>query len=359
MKRKTVSLVLVLVLIISCFAGCGGAASPNDSTADESELAQGSIVLKFASVCGGEGRHPWYEPATVFEKAVEERSGGIIDVQIYTDSQLGNERELYESMMMGNTEMMYGGSMVLGNFTKKVKFWGLPFFFSQGREACMEFFDIYGQKIQDGVYEDTGIYCIWTDNGAFQPANIVREIKTPDDMKDLKFRCHEIDTFIKGYESLGAVAVPMAFSEIYTALQQGTITGTHTNNILLESNKFYESCKYYAANMNLVYDMGVTSISGPWYDALPEDLQKIVWEEAENFRDNFNQSLIDWETGVDERLQNEFGVTYTILTPEELQVFIDKAQTVYEWFRETGEEPDFEEYYNAAKEINERIAAEK
>ncbi len=329
-------------------------AAPAQSAAGtEEDLAPGSIILKMTSVCGAEGQHPFGNTCVEFEKRVEEESNGVIDVQVYPNSQLGGERELYEGMLNGNIEMFYGGSMVLGNFTDKVKFWGLPFFFSSGREACLEFFETYGDEIQKNVYDEIGLYCLWTDNGAFQPASKF-EIKTPADMAGLKLRCHEIDTFIKGYEALGAAPVPMAFGEIYTGLQQGTINGTHTNDVLLESNKFYEVCNYYASNMNITYDMGVTGISGVWFDSLPEKYQEIVWRNAELFVEEFNANLVEWEQMIDKRLQEEDGVTYTVYTPEERQVFIDAVQPVYEEFKNSGIEPKFDEYYEAAQKLNEK-----
>ncbi len=362
-KKNWICLALALMMslgLLGCTPGASAPSTPPSGSSgapqgggQEDDLPKGSIVLKITSVCGAEGQHPFGNTCVAFEKRVEEESNGVIDVQVYPNSQLGNEREFYEGMLSGDVEMFYGGSMVLGNFTNKVKFWGLPFFFSSGRQACLEFFDTYGEQLQKDIYDEIGLYCIWTDNGAFQPASQF-EIKTPADMAGLKLRCHEIDTFIKGYEALGAAPVPMAFGEIYTGLQQGTINGTHTNDVLLESNKFYEVCNYYASNINITYDMGVTGISGAWFDQLPEKYQEIVWRNAQLFSQEFNANLVEWEQMIDKRLQEECGVTFTVYTPAQRQAFIDVVQPVYEEFKSSGIEPKFDEYYAAAQELNQK-----
>lgn len=360
--KKFLSTVLAVTMATSMLAGCGSSSSSEASApaADSSSSSSAStetaaapsadaIVVKFGTVVSN--THPAYAAMEEFEASVEAKSGGALDVQLYPSSQLGGEREMIEAMAMGTTEMYWGGTSTVGNFTNKSKFWQLPFFFSGGVHACLEFFEVYGDEIGEGILAETGVHCVWTDNGSFNPANSVRPINTPDDMVGLKFRCQEVDMYSQAYEALGATAVPIAYAEIYTALQQGAVDGTNVNNILLENDKFCEVCEYYSV-MNLLYDIGLCGISEIFMDTLPEDLQAILWEEAEVFRQNLNEFTYDAGQAAEQRMTESGQVEIKRYTAEEMAVFEAKVQPSYDAFIAAGIEPNFDKYYAAAQEIN-------
>ena len=285
-----------------------------------------------------------------FEKNLEERSGGRIDVQLYPSSQLGGDREAYEALGLGELEMHYSGSFVLGNFTDKTKFWTLPFFFAGGYDAMYDFFDLYGDEIAQGIADDCGIYPVWTVNGAFNPATAGKAILTPADMKGVKYRVHELDQFVAGYEALGAIPVVMTTSEVYTGLQQGAINGAHSEAQMMLTGKYYEVVDNYSA-MNMSLDMSVAAISKPFLDSLDPELRQMVLDCAKEWADSYKKTYMDILDDTYAELESH-GMTITYFDADMLAPFQEAVSGLYEDFKNSGIEPKFEEYYNAAQELN-------
>lgn len=354
MKKKTG----ILALILACtmvLASCGsqapaGTTAPAVGSTDNPNPvpAKAEYVLKFGSVVNTS--HMAYDCMKNFETSVEAASEGRIDVQLYSDSQLGGEREMIEGMSMGTIEMFYGGSMTLAGFTEAAKFQSLPFLFTGGFDAAHEFFDEYGPAISEKIEADAGVKVIWTENGTFDPL-CNKEINTPADFKELKMRCHEVDVMLDAYNRLYAQPTPMSFAEIYTGLQQGTVDGCNTTSFLIETSKFYELCSVYN-KMNLFYDMGVTGISSSWFEELPGDLQEIVLKGAQDFADEYNTRYAEELVKCEERLVNEHGMTIKTYTQDELAPFIEAVQPTYDWFRENVNEPNLDMYLEALETIN-------
>ncbi|MGN1413124.1 MAG: TRAP transporter substrate-binding protein [Anaerovoracaceae bacterium] len=340
MFKKVLAVLLVVAMIFS-FAACGN----SDAGAEGGDDGQ-TYVLKFGSVVNEQ--HVAYKAMEKFKAELEEKSNGRIEVQLYGNSSLGSEREMLEGIAMGTIEMYYGGSMTLAGFTDDVKFQSLPFLFSGGKQAAFDFFNQFGDSISEEVLEQTGIRVIWTDNGEFNCLT-KKPIYTVDDFKGLKVRCHEVDVMLEAYKALGANPTAMAFSEIYTALQQGTIQGTNTTALLVDTNAFYEQCEYYN-NLHLFYDMGVTAVSEAWLKTLPEDLQQIVIDAANWFADTYNADILAAEEKTEAFLRDT--ITYVDYTAEELEPFIEAVQPAYDWFRENVDEPRLDEYLEALEPIN-------
>lgn len=366
MKRANsiLAMALTCALSFSLLSACGGdtaskpsappsGGAPATSAPASSGTQKAEYTLKFGTVVST--THMAYACMQDFEQRVEEATNGRIDVQLYGDSQLGGEREIIEGMSMGTIEMFYGGSMTLAGFTEAAKFQSLPFLFTGGFDAAHEFFDTYGAPISEKIEADSGVKVIWTENGTFDPL-CNKEIDVPADFKGLKMRCHEVDVMLQAYEALGAQPTAMAFNEIYTGLQQGTIDGCNTTSLLIDTSKFYEQCKVYN-KMNLFYDMGVTGISASWYNGLPEDLQKIVLDEANAFAQQYNDNYAKALEECEARMTSEEGLTIKTYTQDELAPFIEAVQPAYDWFRKNVDEPNLDTYLDALKEINAKYLA--
>lgn len=354
MKKRLTIIALTLVCSLA-LASCGPrtptggqTSSPTGGADTPAPPANSEYVLKFGSVVNT--THLAYKCMQNFEKNVEAASNGRIDVQLYSDSNLGGEREMLEGLSMGTIEMFYGGSMTLAGFTDAAKFQSLPFLFTGGFEAAHEFFDEYGPTISEKIESDAGIKVIWTENGTFDPLTD-KEINTPADFKELKMRCHEVDVMLDAYGRLDAQPTPMAFAEIYTGLQQGTVDGCNTTAFLIETSKFYELCSVYN-KMNLFYDMGVTGISSSWFETLPEDLQEIVLKGAQDFSAEYNSLYAEELAKCEERLVNDHGMTIKTYTVEELVPFQEAVAPTYDWFRENVDEPNLDMYLEALETIN-------
>lgn len=361
---KFLKLIALLLACTILFVGCGGGASSSSAAAPSTEGGAPSsestpaassgdkIIIKAGHVCPE--NHPVHIAFLGFKERVEARTNGAVEVQIYPNSLLGGEREMLEGVLMGSMEIYYGGSQLLNSYTSAVAFQALPFFFTGGKLAAREFFAEFGEDLAAQIQEEIGITVMWTDNSVYNPANSVKEIKTPEDFKGIKFRTQEMDIYIKAYELLGALPTPIATAEVYTGLQQGTINGVNSNIILLDQLKWHEVCAYYP-NMSMFVDMGVTAWSSKWMDSLPEDIKTAVMEELPQFRDEYGDAFIAAEVEIRKDLES-IGVTFTDYTLDERQMFIDASQPVYDWFRETYKDPMLDQYIEFLKPVNEKYA---
>lgn len=341
--KKVISVVMIMCLLALVMTGCGS----NNTDVQQTETSD-PIVLKFNTVINES--HACWPMMQEFEQNVEAESDGRIDVQLYPSSQLGGDREAYEALGLGELEMHYSGSFVLGNFTDKTKFWTLPFFFAGGLDAMYDFFDVYGDEITQGIVEDCGIYPVWLPNGAFNPNTKGKAITKPDDMKGVKYRVHELDQFVAGYENLGAIPVVMTTAEVYTGLQQGAINGAHSEAQMMLTGKYYEVTDNYTA-MNMAVDMSLWGISQKFLDSLDDDLKEIVIRNAEKGCNDYKVAYSKIVEDTYAQLE-ELGMTITYLDKAQMQVFQDAVKGQYEAFENSGIEPKFAEYYAAVQDIN-------
>lgn len=341
--KKRIAAALILVLIITSFTACGG-------TNDGGGTAGDVVTIKVGHVCAES--HPCQTAFLNFADRVAERSGGSMKVEVYPASQLGSEREMIEMTLNGGMEIFYSGSQTLGLFCDAVNFQGLPFFFTGGKPAARDFFEIYGDEIAQKFSDELGVTIIWTDNSAYGQGTTKKQVVLPEDIKGLKIRTLETEMMIKTYEVLGALASPVATSEVYTALQQGTIDATTSNMILMGMMNWNEVCDYYT-DTKMFVDMGVTMMSNAWLDTLTEEQRTILMEELEAFRDEYSELFTEAETDLADEL-NENGTQVIKLTEDQYNQWIQAVQPVYDWFRTTYGDtcPKFDEYLEAAQEIN-------
>lgn len=345
--KKILALTLSLLLVFTMFTGCGDD-SNGDSTGDV-------VTIKIGHVCSPD--HPCNIAFENFADRVAERSNGSMNVEVYPSSQLGSEREMIEMTMAGSMEIFYSGSQTLGLFCDAVNFQGLPFFFTGGKPAARDFFEIYGDEIAQEFLDELGIHVVWTDNSAYGQASAGKKIVTPEDIKGVKIRTLETEMMIKTYEVLGALASPVNTSEVYTAMQQGTINGITSNTILLDMMNWKEVSDYYL-NSQMFVDMGVTFYTDEFYQSLTPEQQTILDEELAAFVKEYSQMFDEAEKDIIDNLETA-GVEVTELDTNLAAEWREAVQPVYDWFFETyGEKyPKLQEYMEAAEEINAKYLA--
>ena len=340
--KKILALTLSLLLVFTLFTGCG--------SNDDENAPTDVVTIKVGHVAAAE--HPVQVAFENFAQRVAERSNGSMKVEVYPASQLGSEREMIEMTLAGSMEIFYSGSQTLGLFCDAVNFQGLPFFFTGGKPAARDFFAVYGDEIAKQFYDEMGIHVIWTDNSAYGQASKGKKIVHPADIKGVKIRTLETEMMIKTYEVLGALASPVNTSEVYTALQQGTIDAATTNTILLDMFNWKEVSDYYL-NSKMFVDMGVTFYTDEWYQSLTPEQQTILDEELATFVTEYSQLFDAAEADIIDNL-TAAGVEVTEFDSELADEWIEAVQPVYDWFLTTyGEKyPKLQEYIDAAAEIN-------
>jgi len=318
------SLVLGLVLILAVFvAGCGGN--------DQGGQAEKKIEIKFSHVAGPET--PKGLAAQKFADLAAEKTNGRVEVKVYPSSQLYGDKDELEALQVNNIQMIAPSAGKMVAIDPRFQLPDLPFLFHD-EAASNRFWDgPGGQELFAGL-ESNGIIGLasWP-NGMRQWINGKREIHTPADMKGLKFRIPSGGVLTKMHELLGAGAVGIAFGEVYTALQQGTIDGTVASIDNIKTERYYETIKELTiANINsLNY---VVLVNADFWKGLPDDVRTSLEEalaEATEYERQLSLEKNSLEAGSEVGdLFAEANVNVTELTVEQKEAFKDALQALYD-----------------------------
>ena len=260
-----------------------------------------------------------------FEREVEKRSGGRIDVQNFFSNQLGNESEMYDQMVTGLIQGTRGVSF--SNVNPKFNLYLLPFLTSGWDEMrCLVGSD-FANSIEAGAGNGVYIPATGISQGFRMYTNNVRPINQVSDLKGLKIREPQNDFNIAVAKTLGSIVTPMAFSELYQAFKTGVIDGQHNPPSNIWNAKLYEVQKYLSVT-NHMSGPDPLMINKAWFDSLPADLQNVVNEvadEALKLNDELAQKA---EFELLDSLREHMEVN--TLTPEGIATFRQAVAPVYQ-----------------------------
>jgi len=234
------------------------------------------VTLKLGHIA--DPQNPYAQGAEKFAELVKEKSGGSVEVQVFPSSQLGNQRDLIEGLTFGTVDMTLTSTAVFGNFVPEMGVFDLPFIF-RDIEHTYKVLDTVGMETAK-LGEARGIKTLaMMENGIRHMTNNRRPIKTPADMKGLKVRVMEQPVYIEMMKLLGASPTPMAFSEIYTALEKGVIDGQENPLAHIWTSRFFEVQKYISLTAH-TYSAEPVLISMSSWGKLSADQQKAMQEAA-------------------------------------------------------------------------------
>jgi len=293
MTRKLTALASVLALV----AAMAVFAAPNVASAKP-------IVIKFAHNGNTIPEDPQNVACTAFKKMVEERTNGAIRVDIYPAAQLGDARTIVEGVQMGTIEMADIENGPMGRFVPEAMLWDLPFIFRDIDHAHNVLDGDVGKYVQK-KYDDVGIRHLAYNDGGFRYfTNNVRPVRNMDDLQGLKIRVMESKVMIDTINAFGASAIPMAFGELYTALQQGVVDGQENPLNLIYSQRFYEVQKYLSLSGHFYYPRQyITNAS--WFDNLSEEHQKIIADASREACNIQREELAKYEIEMKKVLQEK------------------------------------------------------
>jgi tripartite ATP-independent transporter DctP family solute receptor len=220
----------------------------------------------------------------VFAEAVEKASGGKMKVRTIGASALGPDVQMQNSLIGGAQEMMVGSTATLVGITKEMALWDTPFLISNAKEADALLDGPIGDKIRAKLQEKGLVGLAYWENGFRNLTNSKRAITKVEDLDGIKLRVMQNNVFLNSFKTLGANAVPMAFSELFSALETNTVDGQENPFNTILSSKFYEVQKYMTVT-NHVYSPWIVLVSKKWWDQLSKDEQKILSDAAKASRD--------------------------------------------------------------------------
>ena len=240
-----------------------------------SALAQQSMKI---SISIGQSSHQGIGIDTL-AKEVEKRTNGRIKIQPFYSGSLGGERESIEAVQLGTQELTLTSSGPVPNFVPETRILDVPFLFRDKAHAHAVLDGPIGQELLT-KFDAEGIKALaWAENGVRHMTNNQRAVNVPDDLKGLKMRTMENPVHIAAYKGFGIITTPMAFPEVFTALQQGTVDGQENPLSVIMSAKFDQVQKYMSLTGH-VYSSAVILMNKAAFDKLSAADKQVFMDAA-------------------------------------------------------------------------------
>ena len=271
--------------------------------------------------------HPVHQGMVVFAEKVNEESGGKLSVKIFPDGQLGTEREVLELLQIGSIAMTKVSAAAMANFAPEYKVLGVPYLFRDKEHLYKVLEGKTGENLlQSGsdfllrglCFYDAGSRSFYTKN---------KPIKTPSDLDGLKIRVMNHQMSVDMVNEMGGSATPMAYGELYTALQQGVVDGAENNPPSFVTSRHYEVCKYYTLDEHSSIP-DVLVIGTKYWETLSSEEQKWM-KVAAQFSAKAQQGF--WNKNVEECMATLKAANVEIFKPQK-SLFAEKSKAVLEDF---------------------------
>lgn len=325
-KSKILSSMLIGFLTLGLLAGCGAQSTNKATSSDQKwELKAGHVAAS---------SHPMNTTLIEMAKQIEQKTNGRVKIAVFPEATLGGEREMLEGAKLGTMDIVLSTTAVAGNFDPQMKIFDLPFLFKDREQAIKVLDGSIGEKLLGGMTSQGLVGLAFWENGFRNLTNSKRPIEKPEDIQGLKIRTMENPIHLDAWKALGASPTPMAFAEVFTALQQGTIDGQENPLPIISTSRLYEVQKYVALT-NHNYSPMVLVISKKVWDSFPDDIKATFNELAKSNAKVERQMLKE----ADEKYIADMKAYGTIITTPDTTAFREKVKPVYDKYsKEIGED---------------------
>jgi len=263
-----------------------------------------------------------------FADKVKEKTNGQIEIQVFPNSQLGEQRDALEGMKVGTLEMAMSSAGPLAQFVPSIDVLNLPYVFNSSDHMHKVLDGEPGKKLVEDI-EGAGFkFLFWMDSGSRNIINNVRPINKPEDLKGLKIRVMTSDLMVDTLNKMGAIATPMGQGEVYSALQQGVLNGWENNPPTLLTLKLYEVSKYFSWTRHFMVP-DLILMSQKVYDNLTPEQQQAVLEAAKEAQAKQRELWADYEEKAVEELKQN-GVIFNDVA--DITPFAEKVKPVWKTY---------------------------
>ena len=318
MSRKVF---IFALLFVFCIAGTGWAKT---------------YTIKFSHVVAEDT--PKGQGAKYFKEIVEERTDGQVEVQIYPNAALYNDREAIEALKMNAIQMAAPSFSKFTGFVPELQIFDLPFLF-EDREHLYKFMDSeVGQELLEMVKARGLLGLAYWDNGFKQMSLDSHALIMPEDAKGQKFRIMSSKVLEEQFKAVGASPQVLPFSEVYSALQQGVVDGQENTLSNIYTKKFHEVQNYMTlSNHGYLGYMLVTNQM--FWNSLPKDLKDTLLKCVDDATEYTNEKAAAMNQGYLDKIAESGSVEIHEMTDEERKAWKEKMMEIYpEFYDVIGEE---------------------
>jgi tripartite ATP-independent transporter DctP family solute receptor len=282
-----------------------------------------ALEIKFAHVVNE--KDAFHVAAEKFKELMEKNSKGEITVTIFPNAKLGDERTLLERMKMGIVDAAIITTGPIINFVPSFGVLDLPFLFRDPDHAYKVLDGRIGQKLLTDVESQGWKGLAFGERGFRNLTNSKRKVVTPEDIKGLKIRVMQNPVYVDSFMALGANAVPMAWTEVLTALQQGTVDGQENPLNVIMAFKLYEMQKYLSISRHAYAPAAILMSMTTWKKLTPA--QQTIAKNAAQSAAEFER---DWDNKMEAGWLAELKSKGVVVSNPDLKRFREAVKPVYD-----------------------------
>lgn len=323
-KTKMAFSIIMAALMIFPMIACSG----NSNVSVKTET--GKVTYKFSLALDSPEDTVTYLFADKFKQLLEKKSDGRMQLQVYSNGQMGGDVEIIESVQAGDVNFGVQNTAPQVNFIPELAVFDMPSVFPNVKIARETLDGPFFDKI-NAVYEKSGFKLLALTDQGFRTMSTNKKIETMKDFSGQKIRTMENPYHIEYWKALGANPTPMAFSEVYIGLQQGTIDAEENPYEVIVSAKLYEQQKYVINTNHLLHIITLIANPDKYNKIVPQD-QKIINESATEAKE-WAREKADQRVSEKIKIMRKKGVEIIDINPK-LQVEIEKrAEGIYNMIR--------------------------
>jgi tripartite ATP-independent transporter DctP family solute receptor len=225
--------------------------------------------------------HPTHKAMVRWQELLAKATNGKMKIRVFPNAVLGSTDSQVTQLQEGTLDVVVlGGVSLLGKFNPEANIELVPFMFKSNPSAMKALDGPYGKWLQDKIIGPAGFQSMaYMVNGLRHVGNTVRPITRPEDMQGLKFRVANVALLIEFFKQVNSTAVPMAFTEVFTALQQKTVDGFENPAAVFNSNRFDEVTKHLSLTGH-AFTAYVPVMNMKRFNSYPANVQKVLLDTA-------------------------------------------------------------------------------
>lgn len=369
--KKGLAAMMAAVTVFG-LAGCGGAeeAATEEAAGKNTDFVEKKVEpVNFDSgVELAEDCHRFIyalgnAPATIdaakfFKMRLEQESGGTLSCDIYTDNVLGSERELLEGCQFGNYDIVLATNATVASFENDIFCLDIPWLFENKQQVYEVLDGPLGDRLAEGL-EDSGFKLLQWQENSFRTLSTNKPIQSMSDLKGIKIRIMENELQLQQWQNYGANPTPMAFTELFTALQQKTVDAQDNGAELTWQSKFYEVQSHYTYTKH-IYSPYLILMSKDKFDALTPEQQEIVLKVSDEAVAYERERCSEYEEVAIENIKNCGMMEYSELSPETREEMIAACEGLKEMAYTKVEDPSVVDLlYSEVEKAKEKFPAQE
>lgn len=277
--------------------------------------------------------HPVGNGINAMQACLDEKSGGKLKLTAFWGGALGGDLQATQALRAGVQEAVVTSSSPLAGIVPALGVFDLPFLFASNEEADAVMDGEFGEFLNGKLAEAGLVNLAYWENGFRNLSNSSRPVTKWEDLEGMKVRVMQNNVFLDTFQNFGANATPMAFGEVFSALETKTIDAQENPYVTIDTSKFYEVQEYVSETRH-AYTPFLFLFSKPIFDSYTADEQAALRECAIVGRDEERKVIRELNQKSLEKIQAE-GIKFNTLSPEEQKRMLEKSQVVYEKHKDT------------------------